>query len=90
MSSAVSLGSEVYSRYLPFRFSSAFILALSNAQQPAGGAAQEPVQVRHHEIFPRSSARLVALRASVPANHLPEPDGQVFAESGVPDRGFGL
>ena len=44
MSSADSLGSEVRSRYLPSRFSSALIGGGVDAQQPAGGDAQVAVQ----------------------------------------------
>jgi hypothetical protein len=67
MSSGDSFGSEQRSRYLPSRFSSAFILALSTRSRPPGVTRRNLFSPGIMEIFPRSSARLVALRGSVAA-----------------------
>jgi hypothetical protein len=65
MSSAESLGSEVRSRYLPSRFSSALILAAPIRSRPPGVTRRYRFRPGLVEMTPRSSARLVLVSLSL-------------------------
>jgi hypothetical protein len=73
MSSGDNCGSAQRSRYLSSRFSSALALALALALDLSTRSSPPGVMRRNRfspgimEIFPRSSARFVAVSVSVPA-----------------------
>ena len=67
MSSAESFGSELRSRYLPSRFSSALALVLSARSSPPGVTRRNRFSPGIAEILPRSSARFTAVSVSDPA-----------------------
>jgi hypothetical protein len=71
MSSGDNCGSAQRSRYLSSRFSSALALALaldlSTRSSPPGVMRRNRFSPGIMEIFPRSSARFVAVSVSVPA-----------------------
>ena len=90
MSSADSCGSAQRSRYLPSRFSSALALVLSMRSSPPGVTRRNRFRPGIVEIFPRSSARLVAVSLSDAGDQFLELGDQLGADRGVAVGGVGV
>jgi hypothetical protein len=89
MSSAVILGSEVRSRYLPSRFSSDFALTASILRRPPGDP-QVPVQAGLGGDDASQLGPLVLAEGVGAVDEFLELDGHAGADRGVPLGPFGV
>ena len=83
-------GSEVRSRYLPSSFASAVMAACVEAQQPAGGDAQVPVQAGLGGDHPPQLGALALATGVRAVDELAQLVEHVRTDGGVPFGGVGV